>query len=263
MSFNVFEFPRAFRLPGWALLWSRQWKCQVPEAQVRAPIPEARMPQALSEVQSEGVLNCIRESLARSHPPTCNNTLNFVYEQSFFGISLIPDTLRFWITRGLGPKQDKYLDEAGYTNYSGDLEDLPGVPATLCEDYVSTLQRDFQDWLLGEVSTDDDDDDFVDDDASSLQKTVRLQRLVPFLFKIHPHLRVHQHFPARLPASKRSCCPVHFLASARSPVPGCTNRESVRKRAVKSKPRIELIEVTGERTDSPEELSVYLVGEWE
>ena len=96
-----------------------------------------------------------------------------------------------------------------------------------------------------------------------LQKTVRLQRLVPFLFKIHPHLRVHQHFPARLPASKRSCCPVHFLASARSPVPGCTNRESVRKRAVKSKPRIELIEVTGERTDSPEELSVYLVGEWE
>ena len=66
-----------------------------------------------------------------------------------------------------GPKQDKYLDEAGYTNYSGDLEDLPVVPATLCEDYVSTLQRDFQDWLLGDVSTDEDDDDFVDDDASS------------------------------------------------------------------------------------------------
>ena len=76
-------------------------------------------------------------------------------------------TTRIAVSRAdWGANQDKYLDEAGYTNYCGEIEDLPILPTTLCEDYVSTIQRDFQGWLLGDISTDEDDEDFVDDQSS-------------------------------------------------------------------------------------------------
>ena len=70
-----------------------------------------------------------------------------------------------------GPRQDRYLDDAGYPDYDSDIADLPIVPASLSEDYVSTIQRDFPDWLLGDISTDEDDDDYVPYESSDDEET--------------------------------------------------------------------------------------------
>ena len=61
------------------------------------PAKKPGRPSILTPDQVLGVCNYIEERLSRSSPPTCNDVLNFIYDN--YRISILPDTLRHWVNR--------------------------------------------------------------------------------------------------------------------------------------------------------------------
>ena len=63
----------------------------------QAPARSPGRPPLFTAEQSELVLGYIKDCLAQSQAPTCNDVLNFVFEN--LGIDVLPDSLRHWINR--------------------------------------------------------------------------------------------------------------------------------------------------------------------
>lgn len=96
-------------------------------------------PAILTENQASRVIQYIRERLADSRPPTCNDVLNFIFEE--LGISMIPDTFRHWINRktefctaSAPPMEEKRLGvtrEQILSHFHALKRAVEGVPASL------------------------------------------------------------------------------------------------------------------------------------
>ena len=103
------------------------------------PAKKHGRPSILTDEQVASVSEYVEERLAHSSPPTCNDVLNFIYEN--FGISILPDTFRHWINRktnfataNAAPMEEKRLSVTGdqiLAYYEALKRATEGVPAAL------------------------------------------------------------------------------------------------------------------------------------
>ena len=103
------------------------------------PAKRPGRPSILNDDQCQAVIDYITDRLAHSEAPTCNDVLNFIYDD--LGVDILPDTFRHWINRrtdfktAMAPPMEKKRVEVGIDaimRYFEALQEaVDGVPAAL------------------------------------------------------------------------------------------------------------------------------------